>query len=187
MGRRKSKTLKKCKNGVVLIDEAYSLGSQAGQDDMYSKECLDTLNEYLSENVDKIICIVAGYKKQLNECFFSSNPGLRRRFPWTFTIENYSSSELAEIFFKQVGEKEWETSCQKEMVNSFINKHIKLFDGNGGDINTIIEKAMIISMRRNFAKETMYNITDEDFKEALGIFIENKSTNDTSPPFNMYT
>ena len=95
-------TLDRCKNGVILIDEAYSLGSQPGQDDMYSKECIDAINQYLTENVDKIICIIAGYKKQLNECFFSMNPGLKRRFPWTFTIENYTAEELSNIYYKQI-------------------------------------------------------------------------------------
>jgi hypothetical protein len=62
-------TLNRCKNGVILIDEAYSLGSN-GSEDIYAKECIDTLNQYLSENVDKIICIIAGYKKELDSCFF---------------------------------------------------------------------------------------------------------------------
>ena len=84
-------TLERCKKGVMLIDEAYSLGSKSsGGEDSYAKECIDTINQYLTENVDKIICIIAGYKSELDSCFFSMNPGLRRRFPWTFTIENLS-------------------------------------------------------------------------------------------------
>jgi ATP-dependent Lon protease len=44
-------TLNRCRNGVMLIDEAYSLGSNSnGSEDIYAKECLDTLNQYLSEN-----------------------------------------------------------------------------------------------------------------------------------------
>jgi stage V sporulation protein K len=180
-------TLNRCKNGVMLIDEAYSLGSQPGQDDMYAKECVDALNEYLSENVDKIVCIIAGYQKQLNDSFFSLNPGLKRRFPWTFTIENYTSSELADIYYKQVSEREWETSCKREEISAVINKNIKAFDGNGGDINTIIEKAMIINIRKNFGKESLYTLDLDDFKEAYDIFVLNKKSKDTSPPYGMYT
>ncbi len=179
-------TLERCKNGVMLIDEAYSLGAQAGQDDMYAKECIDTLNEYLSENVHKIICIIAGYKQQLNESFFSLNPGLKRRFPWTFTLEKYNSSELTKIFYKTVNEKEWDTDCDKDEIEKIIFPIIDLFDGNGGDINTIIEKCMIINTRNNFGKENLYTISMVDFKEAINIFIKNKSRNDTSPPFGMY-
>ena len=181
-------TLDRCKNGVMLIDEAYSLGSQPGQDDMYAKECIDTLNEYLSENVEKIICIIAGYKQQLNESFFSLNPGLKRRFPWTFTIEKYTSEELTDIYFKKIEEKEWETDCLKKDIDEMINKNIHLFDGNGGDINTIIEKAMIINTRNSFGKESLFNITIDDFTEAIDIFIENKKGKELSPPpIGMYT
>ena len=179
-------TLNRCKNGVILIDEAYSLGSGSSED-MYAKECVDTLNQYLSENVDKIICIIAGYKKELDSCFFSLNPGLRRRFPWTFTVENYNAEELSNIFYKIIKEKEWDTTCEKKDLINLINKNLKLFDGNGGDINTIIEKAMIISVRNNFGTRKSYTIEMKDFTEALDIFVTNKTTHMSLPPPGMYT
>ena len=182
-------TLNRCKNGVMLIDEAYSLGSNStGSEDIYAKECIDTLNQYLSENVDKIICIIAGYKKELDSCFFSLNPGLRRRFPWTFTIENYNSEELSEIFYKIIKEKEWETTCEKKDVINVLNKNILLFDGNGGDINAIIEKSLIISVRNNFGKCSRYTIELKDFLEAVEIYSTNKTShlNLSLPPFGMY-
>jgi len=178
-------TLERCKRGVMLIDEAYSLGSKSNSEDSYAKECIDTINQYLTENVDKIICIIAGYKSELDACFFSMNPGLRRRFPWTFTIENYTSYELSQIYFKLVQEKEWETSCEISEVNDLISKNVSLFTGNGGDINNIIEKAMIINMRNNFGKENLYNINFSEFKEAIQIFISTKKIPDL-PPFGMY-
>lgn len=179
-------TLERCKNGVMLIDEAYSLGSQPGQDDMYAKECIDAINQYLTEHVDKIVCIIAGYKKELDNSFFSMNPGLRRRFPWTFTIENYTPEELTDIYFKQVEEREWETSCNKQEIVKLIRPNITCFTGNGGDINSIIEKSMVINIRRNFAKPSIYNISIEDFKEGLEQFLSNKKTKIDSPPFGMY-
>lgn len=178
-------TLDRCRKGVMLIDEAYSLGSKSNSEDSYAKECVDTINQYLTENVDKIICIIAGYKSELDSCFFSMNPGLRRRFPWTFTIENYTSYELSQIYFKLVKEKEWETSCEISDVNNLIAKNVYLFTGNGGDICNIIEKSMIINMRNNFGKENLYNISIEEFKEALEAFISTKKIPDL-PPFGMY-
>lgn len=182
-----NETLERCKNGVILIDEAYSLGSQPGQDDMYAKECIDAINQYLTENVDKIICIIAGYKKELNDCFFSMNPGLKRRFPWTFNIENYTADELTEIYFKQVKEKEWETSCKKPEIVNIIRKNITFFSGNGGDINSILEKAMIINTRKNFGRETLFTIDVSDFLEAVDMFTSTKKSNIDNPPFGIYT
>ena len=178
-------TLERCKKGVMLIDEAYSIGSKSTNEDSYAKECIDTLNQYLTENVDKIICIIAGYKSELDSCFFSMNPGLRRRFPWTFTIENYTSYELSQIYFKLVQEKEWETSCEISEINNLISKHVSLFTGNGGDISNIIEKALIINMRNNFGRENLYNISISEFKEALDTFVSTKKTVDV-PPYGMY-
>ena len=178
-------TLERCKKGVMLIDEAYSIGSKSTNEDSYAKECIDTLNQYLTENVDKIICIIAGYKSELDSCFFSMNPGLRRRFPWTFTIENYTSYELSQIYFKLVQEKEWETSCEISEINHLISKHVSLFTGNGGDISNIIEKALIINMRNNFGRENLYNISISEFKEALDTFVSTKKTVDV-PPYGMY-
>ena len=180
-------TLDRCKKGVMLIDEAYSLGSKSSAgEDSYAKECIDTLNQYLTENVDKIICIIAGYKSELDSCFFSMNPGLRRRFPWTFTIENYTSYELSQIYFKLVQERGWETSCDMSEINNLLSKYILLFTGNGGDINNIIEKAIIINMRNNFGKENLYNIDISEFKEAFNTFIATKKMADV-PPFGMYS
>jgi len=181
-------TLNRCKNGVILIDEAYSLGSSSGSEDMYAKECVDTLNQYLSENVDKIICIIAGYKNELDKCFFSLNPGLRRRFPWTFTIENYNSEELTSIYYQISSDKEWETTCEKKDIINLINKNLHLFDGNGGDINSLVEKAMIISVRNNFGKSNAYTIELKDFNEALDIFVTTKTNhlNLSFPPPGMY-
>ncbi len=178
-------TLERCKKGVMLIDEAYSIGSKSTNEDSYAKECIDTINQYLTENVDKIICVIAGYKSELDSCFFSMNPGLRRRFPWTFTIENYTSYELSQIYFKLIEEKEWETTCEISEMVTLISKHVSLFTGNGGDISNIIEKAMIINMRNNFGRENLYNINISEFKEALDIFIGAKKLIDV-PPFGMY-
>lgn len=178
-------TLERCKKGVMLIDEAYSIGSKSTNEDSYAKECIDTLNQYLTENVDKIICIIAGYKSELDSCFFSMNPGLRRRFPWTFTIENYTSYELSQIYFKLIIEKKWETTCEISEIESLIAKSVSLFTGNGGDVSNIIEKAMIINMRNNFGRENLYNINISEFEEALNVFISTKKTVDV-PPFGMY-
>ena len=86
--------------GVLFIDEAYSLGG----DDAFSKECINTINQNLSENGDKFICIIAGYPAEIERCFFSQNEGLKRRFPFKYNIEKYDSKELSQIFENKVKE-----------------------------------------------------------------------------------
>lgn len=180
-------TLEYCKNGVMLIDEAYSLGSVDNRDS-YAKEAIDCINQYLTENADKLICIIAGYKEELNECFFSQNKGLRRRFPWTFTIESFTKEELAQIFVNKVNDTE-EYELHNEVDNKFLESKIKqeYFNGNAGDIENIISRAKIINSRVNFCKEENYILTKEIINEAFDKFYDTRVSNVSKVPFMMYT
>lgn len=180
-------TLEDCKNGVMLIDEAYSLGS-ADNRDSYAKEAIDCINQYLTENQDKLICIIAGYKEELNKCFFSQNKGLRRRFPWTFTIENFTKQELSKIFINKIQETDF-YELENEIDKSYIESKIKseYFFGNAGDIENIISRAKIINSRINFCKEDDYTLTKETIDEAFVKFYDTRIDNTNKVPFMMYT
>lgn len=181
--------LNRCKNGVMLIDEAYSLGSGSGNSvDSYAKEAIDCINQYLTENVDKLICIIAGYKFELEKCFFSQNPGLRRRFPWTFTIENFTKEELSKIFINKVNNTE-EYELDNNVNNKYLESKIKkeYFNGNAGDIENIISRAKIINSRINFCKENKYILTKEVIDEAFDKFYDTRISNISKLPFMMYT
>jgi len=83
--------------GCLFIDEAYSLA----YNDIYSKECVDTLCEALSDRKDDLMVIIAGYDDELNETLFKSNSGLRSRFIWKFTIDGYNANEMNRIISKK--------------------------------------------------------------------------------------
>jgi len=92
------KVLNECKGGVLVIDEAYSLGNKEGRDS-YAKECIDTLTAFLSESPETIVFMM-GYKESLEECLFAHNKGLERRFTYRFSIHKYKPEELKLILFK---------------------------------------------------------------------------------------
>lgn len=85
-------------NRCVFIDEVYALGNSNNEKDIYSKECIDTICAFLSENISTSCMIIAGYANATNECFFAQNEGLKRRFPFTFEMSDYTCEELLEIF-----------------------------------------------------------------------------------------
>lgn len=91
----------KCLGGCLFIDEAYSLGNSEKRDS-FAKECIDTLCEALSFYKNDLMVIIAGYEKELKDCFFSYNSGLESRFTWRFNTDNYNVSELNKIFHKKV-------------------------------------------------------------------------------------
>ena len=180
-------TLENCKNGVMLIDEAYSLGSVDNRDS-YAKEAIDCINQFLTENADKLICIIAGYKEELNMCFFSQNKGLRRRFPWTFTIENFTKTELAQIFIDKVNntdEYEFEDDVDIKYLETKIKK--EHFHGNAGDIDNIISRAKIINSRINFCRENNYILSKKIIDEAFDKFYDTRVKITNDPPPMMYT
>jgi SpoVK/Ycf46/Vps4 family AAA+-type ATPase len=140
--KKTSKIFKKAKNGVIFIDEAYSLGN-TGNEDSYSKECIDIINKQLSENKD-IIVIIAGYKEEIDSCFFRVNPGLERRFPFKYNINGYNGEELFNILEQKIKQDGW-IILEKDYVK--IKKHIiskhKEYKNFAGDMTTLLMKTKI--------------------------------------------
>lgn len=134
--------------GILFIDEVYSLGN-AEKRDSFAKECIDTLNENLTEKKTDFICIIAGYKEEIDTCFFAFNAGLERRFPVRFTIEPYKPDEVFQIFKKKVYDCEWSID-QTIKVDFFIKnyKHFKFF---GGDMEILFARCKRAHSRRVFA------------------------------------
>jgi SpoVK/Ycf46/Vps4 family AAA+-type ATPase len=134
-----------CLGGVLFIDEAYSLG-----DDNFSKECVDTLCESLSDQKDNIMVIIAGYENELNERFFSLNSGLESRFVWRFKIDEYSAKDLWEIFKKKVADYKWKIGNVDG--EKWFKKRYESFSGFGRDIETLLFKTKIAHSKRVYGK-----------------------------------
>jgi hypothetical protein len=145
------KMIDSAEGGVLFIDEVYSLGN-AEKRDSYSKECIDTLNENLTEMKTNFICIIAGYKKEIETCFFAYNPGLERRFPIRFTIEPYKAEDIFLIFKKKVSDSDWKlhsSITDKFFIDNF--EHFKFF---GGDMEVLLSRCKRAHARRIFASKT---------------------------------
>lgn len=161
-----SEILLSAKGGILFIDEAYSLGNKRSDDpDFFTKECIDTLNEFLSENSHDFICIIAGYKGQVEDCFFKQNEGLDRRFPYRFTIEGYSSGELEQIFRKMVKDENWSFG-EKIPLADFFADNYKSFPYYGGDMKLLLDSCQIFHSSRVFClpKDNWRVLTIEDVK-----------------------
>ena len=174
------KIIDSAKGGVLFIDEAYSLGNPEGRD-MFSKECLDTINQNLTENKKNFLCIIAGYKEALENCFFSYNEGLSRRFSIRYTIEPYNPDELKQIFIKIVKSNNWLISDDLDIKIFQENKDdFKFF---GGDMETLFFSCKVVHARRVFCldAEAKKKITNNDLIEGLKIFKKNKGIDKKDP------
>ena len=89
-----SKVIESALDGVLFIDEAYSLANDEG--DAFGDEAINTLMKVMEDYRSRLIVIVAGYTKEMND-FLNRNPGLRSRFNKTIVFEDYSPEERLEM------------------------------------------------------------------------------------------
>lgn len=193
--------INKCLGGVMFIDEAYALGHSAGRDS-FSKECLDTLNQNLSEKRD-FLCIIAGYKDALDKCFFSMNEGLSRRFAFRYNIEGYNYNELMEIFLLKISQESWKIDIpDNNKLLNFFKEHQKSFPNYGGDIETLFLNCKIAHCRKisiknepikdEKLKDSSYNdriLSLEDIYDGFQTYLASRQTSshrEKSPPLYMY-
>ncbi len=164
------------KGGVLFIDEAYSLGNKEKRDH-FSKECIDTLNQNLSERKCDFVCIIAGYKDELNSSFFSYNPGLARRFPFRFSLNDYSPDDLRKIYLSMIENSNWSVDgdVEKSVPIEFFKKNKDYFKFNGGDMETLFHSTKIAHARRVFClpRDQKKKINYKDLKRGMERFLCN--------------
>jgi len=166
--------IKECLGGVLFIDEAYSLGNNEKRDS-FSKECIDTLCEALSDHKDDLMVIIAGYEEELKDCFFNYNQGLDSRFTWRFKTDEYKGVDLCEIFLKKLDDIGWTTTIGKTTLTEWFEKNILYFAFYGRDIETLLAKIKIAHSKRVFCKpeNEKKSISPMDLEKGLAMFLSN--------------
>ena len=177
-----AEVLKSVRGGVLFIDEAYSIGNSSGKDtqDSYSKECLDLINQSLTEmreGDDKyFILMIAGYKDELKRNFFGMNDGLERRFSIHFTMEPYNAKELVDIFIKKVLENGWGVE-RGALTEEFMKEHYGCFKFFGGDMELLFVKCKIAHSKNLLAGKSKIRrcISETDVNDGFTLFMKNSS------------
>ncbi len=185
------KLLTSCLGGVLLIDEVYSLAPRNNDRDSFSKEAIDTITGFLSENKNSFCCIIAGYEDEVQNCFFAMNKGLERRFPWVHRIKEYTEKELCQIFYKKVRDMEWDTSFDDKFISNVFETHKNLFKNAGGDIETFLTKCKMMHAKRVFTlgKEHKFILNRDDIENAIKLLKTNTNKEDDDKYYSrhMYT
>jgi SpoVK/Ycf46/Vps4 family AAA+-type ATPase len=169
--------VKECLGGVLFIDEAYALGNEEKRDS-FSKECIDTLCEALSDHKDNLMVIIAGYETDLNSCFFNYNQGLNSRFTWRFKTDEYTAEDLYRIFLKKVNDGGWFLAENSGVDVKWFEKHKKHFKFYGRDIETLFAKTKISHSRRVFCLDASVkkHITIKDLDKGIEIYLKNEDS-----------
>jgi len=150
-------------DGVLFIDEAYSLISNSEND--YGKEAIATLLKRMEDNRDRLVVILAGYSNEMQQ-FINSNPGLQSRFNRYIEFPDYSAEELYQIF--ELNLKQFDYKFAEDVKNPlkiFLEQTIKNKDKNFGNarfIRNLFEKTIERQANR-LSKE--FNLTNEKLSE----------------------
>ncbi len=83
-------------DGVLFIDEAYTLISAKGEDP-FGHEAVQTLLKRMEDDRTRLVVILAGYPQEMRT-LLRSNPGLSSRFSRKLEFMDYTPLELAKIF-----------------------------------------------------------------------------------------
>jgi hypothetical protein len=95
-GPKTNQRINEALDGVLFIDEAYSLVAESGGD-AYGTEALQALLKRMEDDRDRLVVILAGYPGPM-EALLESNPGLSSRFGRTFAFPDYTTVELGRVF-----------------------------------------------------------------------------------------
>ncbi len=130
-------------DGVLFVDEAYSLIS-GGQND-YGKEAVDTLLKRMEDDRSRLVVIMAGYKEEMKS-LINSNPGLQSRFNRYIDFPDYTADELLSIFEGLINQYDYCLMEDAKVVaatlfrSSVMTKNDKF--GNGRYVRNVFEKTL---------------------------------------------
>lgn len=133
-------------NGVLFIDEAYSLAKdEFGRD--FGHEAIEALLKRMEDHRDDLVVIAAGYPDEM-KTFIQSNPGLQSRFNRYFNFEHYTSAEMMDIFKLYARKADFVITADAEEKLSFI------FDGLYENRNPSFGNARVV---RNLFEQVIAN------------------------------
>ncbi len=106
-------------DGVLFVDEAYSLAAD-GSEDAYGAEALQVLLKRMEDDRKRLVVILAGYPAPMQD-MLRSNPGLSSRFQRTISFPDYSANELLQIFEGFCSRHEYRLSpaAQRKLLEHF--------------------------------------------------------------------
>jgi len=130
-------------DGVLFIDEAYSL-VDGGKED-YGKEAINTLLKRMEDDRDRLVVVLAGYTGEM-EGFINANPGLRSRFNRYINFSDYTEDELCEIYMASVTSNQYDmTKAAIEKLHTVVSAALSRKDshfGNGRYVRNLFEKTI---------------------------------------------
>jgi type VII secretion ATPase EccA len=173
-------------DGVLFLDEAYALVSTGAKND-FGLVAIDTLLARMENDRDRLVVIVAGYRKDLDH-FLDTNEGLRSRFTRSIDFPSYSAKELVEIAVRMAEKRDsfFEPAALSDMEGLFghlaessmpdtagVPRRSLDIAGNGRFVRNIVERSeeereyrLDHSDAEDFTDDELMTITADDVRNS---------------------
>ena len=158
-----TKVVKSAFDGVLFIDEAYTLSRGGGND--FGQEAIDTIVKLMDDNRSRLVVILAGYEKDMN-AFIKTNDGLQSRFLNIINFPDYTPQELLQIAKNTYDEKGYIVGEETEnTLLTVFESAVKIPNfGNGRFVRNLYEKSLENQATR---LRKMSNLEREDYMTIL--------------------
>ena len=131
-------------DGVLFIDEAYSLAPADVARDFGVTEVIPTLIKAMEDYRDRLVVIVAGYTEEMDH-FIKANPGLKSRFKTLIEFKDYDSAALFKIFLHMGAVAGIRPSLDAQIAIEHLMESLetgKKGFGNGRTVRNIFEECL---------------------------------------------
>lgn len=158
-------------DGVLFIDEAYTLVDENGQD-QYGREAVQTLLKRMEDQRDRLVVILAGYPKEMTK-MIRSNPGLSSRVGTTMHFDDYDPEALCRIFELIAKKAEYELPplSRQRLLRGFTHLYFNRdrHFGNGRTSRNSFERSVRrlanrISVAPEITRELLVTMQPEDIE-----------------------
>ncbi len=158
-------------DGVLFIDEAYSIMEHNGTNASYSAECVATLLKAMEDYQGRLIIIFAGYTEEMRK-FRDLNPGLKSRIGYEIDFEDYTLEKLLEIYDKKVSDKGFKSNKEaRDKVEIILRKAKEVENfGNGRFVDNLVQKIIVEHARQTrdiTDVERLLTFTEEDVSDNI--------------------
>lgn len=146
--------IKRAMGGVLFIDEAYYLYKPENERD-YGQEAIEILLQYMENNRDDLVVILAGYRNKMDK-FFDSNPGMRSRIAHHLDFPDYSPAELKSIAEIMLADQNYRLSeAAVAALEEYIPLRMRLpHFSNARSIRNALDRARLRQANRLFAERS---------------------------------
>jgi probable Rubsico expression protein CbbX len=178
--------IKRAMGGVLFIDEAYYLYKPENERD-YGQEAIEILLQYMENNRDDLVVILAGYKSRMDR-FFDSNPGMRSRIAHHLDFPDYSPIELKAIAEIMLAGQNYRLSdTAAAALEEYILRRMTLpHFSNARSIRNALDRARLRQANRLFSERSetltrndLITIGEADIRGSR-VFLEGKLDGDSA-------